>query len=124
MCVPLAQARNSLGDALLVRATNVNGCGLDLLAPLPVLVGLMELETPHDQSRTSIDFGNDASLESPGMPSITRKKALVGSDGIVTASASSADAMTRPPRAEPPNVPARRVRRLVARSDIEAPRVG
>src|SRR5689334_1635415 len=121
MWVPLAQARNSLGDAELVRASNRNGWGFALPAPLPVLVGLIAVVTPQDQSRTSMVFGNVASTESPGMPSMSRKKSFVGSVGTLTASADSAEPRTRPPRAEPPSVPARRVRRLAVCSVIEAP---
>jgi hypothetical protein len=48
----LAEARNNLGDAVLDGATNANGRALDFLAPEPTLVGLIELDAPHDQSRT------------------------------------------------------------------------
>src|SRR3954454_6950779 len=119
MCVPLAQARNSLGEAELIRVTKVNGWGLDLPTPAPVLVGLIAVATPNDQSSTRMVFGRSASASSPGIPSTARKKLLPGSEGTVTASAESGVPSTRPPR-----VPARRERREAACWVMVTPRCG
>ena len=74
MCLPVAQASNSLGEALLIFMTKWKSCMLTLPAPPPPPAeNVPRLVSPKLQDSSSISFLWPSCFDSPSMPSIFRK---------------------------------------------------
>src|SRR5688572_18616850 len=74
MCVPVAHARNSLGDALLILATKCRSWNDTLPAPPPPPAGAAAWLAPIEYDCTSISPLWAACSDSPGMPSSLRNQ--------------------------------------------------